>query len=97
MRTRGDNGFLACYGSSGGESHALDELFSDIQFGGIGPETGEFGIDEFLAKQLAFGQSGQDLEFRRREFQSDQYQVRPLWLCITLFPGRIAVGTSMDL
>jgi len=57
----------------------LDELLSDIQLGSIELATGQSGIDELLAKELIRRQTGQDLEFRRREFQSDLYQVQPLW------------------
>ena len=72
MNTREGDGCGPCRLSSGGESHPLDELLSDIQLGSIELEPGQFGIDELPAKQLICRQTGQDLKFRRREFQCDR-------------------------
>jgi hypothetical protein len=68
----------------------LDELFSDIQLSRIGPETRQSGVDKLLPKQLIGRETGQDFEFRRGEFQCDQYQVRLLSLLQKLIQDRFA-------
>ena len=68
---RESDGCGTCRPPSGGESHPLDELLSDIQLGSIGFEPGHPGTDELPAKQLICSEIRQDFKFRRREFQRD--------------------------
>jgi hypothetical protein len=82
-----DEGFRGCEHFSGrcrlpvfpyarGQSHPLNQLLSNIQFGAIRSAAGQPGIDEFFAKQLVCGQAEKNVQFRRRESQSNECRFR---------------------